>query len=100
MIVTKQESMTSKTFVNGRIIKRYKIPLDEINELNKEFDKQKNILEDKGPRLAGRIDTELAVNNIVPNLKIMKSLQKNMNDYMAALYNFGLSTNPMFNLEI
>ena len=85
MVVTKQESMTSKTFVNGRIIKRYKIPLDEIDELNKEFDKQKSKLEDKGPKLAGRIDTELQVTDIMPNLKIMKSLQKNMHDYMAAL---------------
>jgi len=100
MVVTKQESMTSKTFVNGRIIKRYKIPLDEIDELNKEFDKQKSKLEDKGPKLAGRIDTELQVTDIMPDLKIMKSLQKNMHDYMAALYNFGLSTNPVFNLEI
>ena len=44
MVIKIQESMNSKTFVSGRIIKRYQIPLNEIDELNKTFDKNKKNL--------------------------------------------------------
>ena len=40
--------MSSKTFVSGRIIKRYQIPLSEIDELNKAFEKNKKNLESRG----------------------------------------------------
>ena len=56
----------SKTFVTGKIIKRYEIPLEQIKELNDAFDERKKNLEDKGPKLAGRIDTELSSINFVP----------------------------------
>ena len=80
MVIKIQESMNSKTFVSGRIIKRYQIPLNEIDELNKTFDKNKKNLDSRGRLLAGRIDTELTVTDIVPKLKILSTMEKNIND--------------------
>ena len=79
MVIIRKESM-SKTFLSGRIIKRYDIPLKEIEELNNSFDKSKNNLEDKGAKLAGRIDTELSVTDFVPKLLIYETIKKYMND--------------------
>lgn len=42
----------TKTFVSGRIIKRYEIPLKEIEELNNAFDKRKNTFKSKGPKIS------------------------------------------------
>ena len=99
MVIIRKERM-SKTFLSGRIIKRYDIPLKEIEELNNAFDKSKNNLEDKGAKLAGRIDTELSVTDFVPKLLIMETLKKYMNDYLMSLNHFGLSDNPICNVEI
>jgi hypothetical protein len=66
----------SKTFVTGKIIKRYEIPLEQIKELNDAFDERKKSLEDKGPKLAGRIDTELSSINFVPELPIMETIKR------------------------
>ena len=81
MVIMRQESM-SKTFLSGRIIKRYEISLKEIEELNNAFDESRNNLEDKGPKLAGRMETELSVIDIVPKLPIMHTLRSYMNDYI------------------
>ena len=100
MVIKIQESMNSKTFVSGRIIKRYQIPLNEIDELNKTFDKNKKNLDSRGRLLAGRIDTELTVTDIVPKLKIMSTMEKNINDYMMSLNHFGITKSPQYNLRI
>ena len=90
----------TKTFVSGRIIKRYEIPLKEIEELNNAIDKRKNTFKSKGPKLAGRIDTELEVNNLIVTLPIMQTIENFMNDYMMTLNNFGLANRPVYNLNI
>ena len=90
----------SKTFVTGKIIKRYEIPLEQIKELNDAFDERKKNLEDKGPKLAGRIDTELSSINFVPELPIMETIKRNMNDYIVSLNNFDLIDNPIYDLKI
>ena len=99
MVIIREESM-SKTFVTGRIIKRYEIPLEQIKELNDAFDSRKNNLEDKGPKLAGRINTELSAIDFVPKLSIMDTIKRNMNDYIVSLNNFDLADNPVYNLKI
>ena len=99
MIIKIKESM-SKTFVTGKIIKRYEIPLEQIKELNDAFDERKKNLEDKGPKLAGRIDTELSSINFVPELPIMETIKRNMNDYIVSLNNFDLIDNPIYDLKI
>jgi len=92
--------MVVKTYVSGQIIKKYQLPLSEIDELNKCYEKNVNLLKTKSHRLAGRIKSELDVVNLVINLKIMNSLKKKMNDYMMSLNNFDMINSPEKNLEI
>ena len=99
MVIMRQESM-NKTFLSGRIIKRYEIPLKEIEELNNAFDESKNNLEDKGPKLAGRMETELSVIDFVPKLPIMYTLRSYMNDYIMSMNHFGLIDTPVLDLNI
>ena len=51
--------MKSSTQVFGRIVDSYKISLDEVNELNDVYDKAKSSLSSYGPKLAGRLESEL-----------------------------------------
>ena len=57
--------MISKTFVDGKILKKYKVPIDEVNELNTIYESEKNKLGSKGSKLAGRIDSELDVTTFI-----------------------------------
>ena len=72
----------SETIVIGKIIKKYKIPLKHINELNKKYDSVKNKLNDYGDRLAGRLDTELNITSILQQTSIYPYLVKCMTDYI------------------
>ena len=92
--------MISKTIVSGRIIKKYKIPLDQIQQLNDKFDENKNSLESKGAKLAGRLDSELESSKVIQSLPIFKTIKECMNEYMVSLNNFSLTDNPVYNLKI
>ena len=100
MVNITKESMISKTIVSGRIIKKYKIPLDEIGQLNKKYDDNKHFLESKGAKLAGRLDSELESTKIIQSLPIFKTITKCMNEYMISLNHFSLTLRPMNNLKI
>ena len=54
-----EKRMKSKTYTFGRVIKRYDIPLDLIKDLNEKYEEHKKNLNSFGPRLAGRLDSEL-----------------------------------------
>ena len=82
--------MSEKTIIDGRIIKKYKIPLDEIEELNFEFDLKKDKLISDSERLAGRIETEKSIVTFIQSLKIFDTLVSNMNKYILALNHFDL----------
>ena len=67
--------MKSKTFVNGTIVKKYEIPLEQIKELNDTFDKQREKLLSESSRLAGRINTELSASTFIQNIKIYNTIK-------------------------
>ena len=90
----------SKVFVSGKIIKKYKIPLDQINELNIEYDSNKKTLLSKSDKLAGRLQSELDVVNLIKTLPIMETIKKCMHDYIMSLNNFDLIDTPQKNLNI
>ena len=92
--------MTSKIYVSGKIIKRYVIPKEQIDELNTEYEKHKENLSSDSSKLAGRIDSEKSVIPIIQSCKIYNTLTKNMGDYIMSLNNFDLSKDPMFNTNI
>ena len=63
----------SKTYTFGRIVKCYNLPLDGIADLNEKYEEAKNNLTTMGPRLAGRLDSELEFTNILQSTKIFET---------------------------
>ena len=53
-----------------KLVKKYKLPVDEIEELNQKYEEEKEKLQNLGHRLAGRIESELEITNMLPSLKI------------------------------
>ena len=92
--------MKSKTFVNGSIVKKYEIPLEEIKEVNDTFDKERKNLVSDSSRLAGRINTELNASIFIQNLKIYNTIINSMNEFVMASNHFGLVDRPVMNLHI
>ena len=80
-----EKGMKSKTYTFGRIIKRYNIPLDLIKDLNKRYEDHKKSLNSFGPRLAGRLDSELEFTQKIIECKISATIVDCMNDYIESL---------------
>ena len=89
-----------KTIVDGSIIKKYQVPIDMIDELNHEYEKNKNTLISESPDLAGRIHSELDIMKVLPKLKIFEKIKFFIHDYMVSLNNFDLLDNPLIQTEI
>ena len=83
-----------KVILTGTVIKKYEVPIEMIDELNYEYEKNQNSLISESKDLAGRIDTELDIKNILPTLKIYNKIDFFINDYLMTLNNFGLLSNP------
>jgi len=73
------------TSVFGRVVKRYELPLDAVQDLNKKYEEHKTNLNSFGPRLAGRLDSELEFTNLIGETKISKNIVDCMNDYIETL---------------
>ena len=82
--------MKSDTLVFGRIVKKYKIPLDEIDDLNLKYEEASNKLNSFGHRLAGRLSSELEFTAILQSTKMFKTITKCMEDYINSLSSFNL----------
>lgn len=89
-----------KTIVQGRIIKKYNISLEEIDEFNKEYEIRKTKLSDEGAGLAGRLQSELKVIDFLPSLKIFQTFQNCINDYMITLNHFDQLDKPEMKTKI
>ena len=89
-----------KTIVDGQIIKKYQVPIDMIDELNKEYEKNKRSLHSDSEHLAGRLDTELSILSFLPKLKIFNKINFFIQDYMMSLNNFGLLSKPQIKTHI
>ena len=80
--------MKSETTVYGRIVKKYEIPLDQIDDLNDRYEKAKSSLESMGHRLAGRITSELSILPLVKDSKIFPSFVAAIQDYFTSCLQF------------
>lgn len=100
MVIISEESMKSKTLVNGTIVKKYEIPLEEIEQLNNRFEEEKSKLLSKSKKLAGRINTELDASTFIQELNIYKSLITSINEYIMASNHYGLIDVPVMDLHI
>jgi hypothetical protein len=77
--------MKAQTNIFGRIVKRYDMSLEDINDLNIKYEEHRKKLESFGPRLAGRLDSELEFTNQIGQTKIAKHIVDCMNDYIETL---------------
>ena len=77
--------MKAQTNVFGRVIKRYHMPLDAIDDLNNKYEERKKELGSFGPRLAGRLNSELEFTHLIGETKIAKNIVDCMNDYIETL---------------
>ena len=78
------------TTIHGRVVKAYELPLNEIEELNLLYEKEKKNLLSHSHILAGRLKSELEFRDFLPKTKIYKSLVECMNDYMNSLVGYKL----------
>ena len=61
------------------------MPLEDIDDLNTKYEKHRKELESFGPRLAGRLDSELEFTHQIGQTKIAKHIVDCMNDYIETL---------------
>lgn len=80
-----EKRMEAQTTIFGRIVKRYSLPLDEVEDLNVRYEAHKKDLNSFGSRLAGRLDSELEFTHLLGETKISKSIVDCMNDYLDTL---------------
>jgi hypothetical protein len=82
--------MKSQSTLHGRIIKKYKIPKVEIDDINYKYEKVKKNLSSYGRRLAGRIDSELEFTNILESTTAFSTMTDCMSDYLKTLESFSV----------
>ena len=82
--------MKAQTTVFGRIVKRYDLPLDGIEDLNNKYEEVKKDLKSFGPRLAGRLDSELQFTKILESTEAYSTIVKCIDDYITDSVKFDI----------
>jgi len=77
--------MMAQTNVFGRVVKRYDMPLEAIDDLNNKYEAHRKELKSFGPRLAGRLDSEREFTHHIGQTIISKYIVDCMNDYIETL---------------
>ena len=85
-----EKRMKAQTNVFGRMVKRYDMPLEAIDDLNHKYEEHKKNLNSFGPRLAGRLDSELEFTSLLGQTKIAKSIGECINDYVDTSEKLGI----------
>lgn len=97
------KNLHKKMLVFGRIVCKYKIDRDLIDDVNQKYEealKQTNLLTSYGKHLAGRLDSELGLLPIIKKCKIFKRITECMSDYIDTLIEHGLCPLGPHNLDI
>ena len=82
--------MNSATYVFGKVIKKYNITVDLIDDLNLQYENHKKSLSSAGDRLAGRLNTELEFIDKISQCKIAPTIVDCMNDYIKTIKEINL----------
>ena len=93
----------NKMLVFGRIICRYKIEQDLIDDINQKYEhalKKTNLLISHGKNLAGRLDSELDVLPLLQSSKIFKKITECMSNFVDTCIEHGLCKPGPHNLDI
>ena len=77
--------MKAQTNVFGRVVKRYDMPLEAIEDINLKYEKRRQELQSMGPRLAGRLNSEKEFTHLIAETKAAKHIVDCMNDYIETL---------------
>jgi hypothetical protein len=85
-----EKRMKTQTTVFGRIVKKYDLPLDGIQDLNTRYETHKKKLNSYGTKLAGRLDSELEFTHLLGELLISKNIVDCINDYVETLEKLNL----------
>ena len=92
-----------KMLVFGRVVCKYKIEQDLIDDMNKKYEdalKNTSLLASYGKHLAGRLDSELNVLPILQSAKIFKKITQCMSDFINTSIEYGLCEPGPHNLDI
>ena len=89
-----EKRMKAQTNVFGRIVKRYDMPLEAIDDLNTKYEKHRKELKSFGPRLAGRLDSEKEFTHLIGKTEISKHIVDCMHDYIETLDKVNLFKGP------
>ena len=89
-----------RMYVAGKIIGQYALPKKDTGDINKKYEKAKDSLISYGPRLAGRLNSELDLMPIIANTKAFKSITKCMDEYINEVIKVGLLVPGPKHLEI
>tara|TARA_R100001015_G_C4609270_1_gene164545 strand:- start:183 stop:839 length:657 start_codon:yes stop_codon:yes gene_type:complete len=68
--------------VSGKVIGKYHLQIDEINQLNEIFDAKKSTLQDFSHKLAGNVKEETNIMNMLSSVPIIYSMYSCMQDYV------------------
>ena len=85
-----EKRMKAQTTLFGKIVKRYDIPLDQIDDFNVTYEINKKNLNSFGHRLAGRLDSELEFTHLLGETKMAKTIGQCINDYVDTLEKLGI----------
>jgi len=89
-----EKRMKAQTNVFGRVVKRYDMPLEAIDDLNIKYEEHRKELKSFGPRLAGRLESEREFTHHIGQTIIAKHIVDCMNDYIETLDKINLFVGP------
>ena len=92
--------MKKEITVFGKILIQYKIPKQEIEDLNKIYEKAKENLNSYSQGLVGHLKSELEFLPLLESTQCYKTIHKCMEDYMNSLSELHLIRNGEKNLKI
>ena len=91
--------MNSDIIIFGRIVKRYKMSMKDIDDLNEKYENVKKQLGSYGTRLAGRLKSELNFTTILEKTSSFKEITKHVLDYQKTCVTYKILKDT-YNLDI
>jgi len=95
-----ENRMKAKIITDSFFIGHYKIANKYIKDLNKRYEVAKDGLKSYGPRLAGRLDSELEILNIIQSTDSFPQLVKCMDKYIKQSIEFKCLPRKSYDLDI
>ena len=92
--------MKAEVITDPFFIGHHKIANKYIKDLNKRYEAAKDGLKSYGPRLVGRLDSELEMLNIIQSTKIFPQLVKCMENHIQRSIEFKCLPSDSYNLDI